>query len=480
MKGRLIALGLILLLGAAVGSRSILHRLQAGTLAAQAHSGEFRIWTWKGDAKLIEDHPILGTGPGTFDYTYPRYALVGFAAHAHNSYLQIAGDIGIPGLFFVLATFMGALLIGVKAIGMSQVKEEEGSPALAPPAKKKARKAEPAPEPESPGRLFLDQTAPPEDRWVLIGLLGGLVAGLIQNLIDSDLYLLFNGVTTIALTGFIFAIAQNREAPVTAPPRRAISLAGTAVCGLVVVGMFWNGIATSYAAAGDYQSAQGMEPLSGPFTSLLGWRTYLPQGNAGGAEMALRRATELAPDSISFNHLGDYYLYAKQPEAAVISFQDGLRFDPNSLELLLKTAQTEDSLGHHADALRYYAKMAALQQAPYGRILAITEVTEYRYAYADSAVGNQNLIQGNLQAAQANFQSAQRVLEAYAREGGSRNIMRLAENGHKSDSDLDQGLQQLYQQVMAQLEQIAVQTGKPDRATALKARAAMFAPKFTT
>jgi O-antigen ligase len=477
MKARLIALVVIMILGLAVGARSVLHRLAAGTMAAQTHSGEFRIWTWKGEAKLIEDHLIFGTGPGTFAYAYPRYALVGFAQHAHNSFMQIAGDIGVPGLLCVLAAFCGVLFLGAKALAESQVKEDGVAPAM-PPSKKKGRKSEPVPAQESAGKLFLDQVAPSDDRWVLAGLLGGLTAGLIQNLIDSDLYLPLNGFTIVAFAAFILTIAKRQTEPSNAPPRRALLVAGTALCGIVAIGMFWNGIATGYAASGDYRSALGMEPLNGPFASLVGWRTDLPQGRTQDAERMLTLGTQLDPDGVSFNHLADYYNFYKQPEKALAMYDQGLRYDPSSLQLLLAAAQTEDTLGRHGDALGYYNKMVALQQGPYGTVLAITEITEHRYAYADSAVGDQLASDRNFAAALSIYKSAQRVLQTYANEGGSRNPMRLAGNGNNPNPSLDQGLQQLYEHVMSQMETIDEQAGQPDQAAALRDKAQTIIPKF--
>ena len=61
----------------------------------QAHSGAFRVWTWRGTLDMARAHPLLGTGPGTFPYLYPRYALVERTGLAHSSYLEAGRAAGL-------------------------------------------------------------------------------------------------------------------------------------------------------------------------------------------------------------------------------------------------------------------------------------------------------------------------------------------------------------------------------------------------
>jgi hypothetical protein len=71
---------------------------------------------WRGTAQIIRDHPVLGTGLGSFGSVYPRYD-TGNGKYrleqAHNDYLQIFSDAGVVGgalgLFFVAALFWMAL-----------------------------------------------------------------------------------------------------------------------------------------------------------------------------------------------------------------------------------------------------------------------------------------------------------------------------------------------------------------------------------
>jgi O-antigen ligase len=71
---------------------------------------------WRGTLGIIRDHPVLGTGLGSFGAVYPRYD-TGNGTYrleqAHNDYLQVVSDAGVVGgalgLLFVGALFWMAL-----------------------------------------------------------------------------------------------------------------------------------------------------------------------------------------------------------------------------------------------------------------------------------------------------------------------------------------------------------------------------------
>ena len=64
---------------------------------------------WESTMAMIQEHPWLGIGWGTYPYVYPYYDF--FVRnesvtihHAHNSLLNIAAEVGIPGMLcFVIA-----------------------------------------------------------------------------------------------------------------------------------------------------------------------------------------------------------------------------------------------------------------------------------------------------------------------------------------------------------------------------------------
>lgn len=55
-------------------------------------------------AEMVSDHPVTGSGPGTFGLLYPEYSGKHpiTAIHAHNGYLQTAVDLGAPGVLAML------------------------------------------------------------------------------------------------------------------------------------------------------------------------------------------------------------------------------------------------------------------------------------------------------------------------------------------------------------------------------------------
>jgi O-antigen ligase len=70
--------------------------------------------------EIVRDHPILGTGIGAnmpefrrrLDTDFPEYRdAIGWFAHLHNQYLQIATELGLAGLAALLAIF-AALFFG--------------------------------------------------------------------------------------------------------------------------------------------------------------------------------------------------------------------------------------------------------------------------------------------------------------------------------------------------------------------------------
>ena len=78
--------------------------------------GQSRISMWRDALPLINHHPWLGTGLGTFPiaYTSSQTAfLTQFVNHAHNDYLEIAADLGIPA---ALILFVSILFILGRAI----------------------------------------------------------------------------------------------------------------------------------------------------------------------------------------------------------------------------------------------------------------------------------------------------------------------------------------------------------------------------
>ena len=108
----IMACGIILVLW--MGAGPALGRF--GMISEEYASADESRWSlWKDTARLIGGHPLLGSGLGTFPVAFTRVQstfLGQFVNHAHNDYLELASDLGIPAaaLFFGST---GALLVRV-------------------------------------------------------------------------------------------------------------------------------------------------------------------------------------------------------------------------------------------------------------------------------------------------------------------------------------------------------------------------------
>ncbi len=129
-----------------------------------------RILGWQGTIDMIGEHPLTGTGPGTYRYAFTKYQPPGLAAHrtmAHNDYLHFIAEIGI-----VLAAAIVISLIAVFAKGLNKLK--------------------------NPSRLV---------RGTTLGALAGVTAMIFHSFFDFNLHIpgntvLFTALLAISITLF--------------------------------------------------------------------------------------------------------------------------------------------------------------------------------------------------------------------------------------------------------------------------------------
>ena len=82
-------------------------------------AGKSRFVIWEGSLNLLKQSPLLGTGLGTYSLRYPPYRHPeddNFGAYAHNDYLQIWIEGGLPALVFLVFIMMSAALAFLKSI----------------------------------------------------------------------------------------------------------------------------------------------------------------------------------------------------------------------------------------------------------------------------------------------------------------------------------------------------------------------------
>ncbi len=410
-------------LGGVVFARPVLVRLQN----FQDNSSAFRVWTWRGSLHMALSNPILGTGVGTWTDLYPRYALTGFTRLAHESYLQMADECGIPALLVLLAALVLLAISVVRGLSQTPVNAEAGN------------------------------WLPTDSRLLRCGLLAAAAGGVVQNVIDSDWYVFFLGTAFWTLAG-LAAAEQGQE---TAEARRPLPTAVFAAAGSVTAALLLltgaQGVGAGYAvaafaqesadpggAAESYNAARVWDPLNGRYPSDLGFGVeYVRQGDPLSAEAALEAATALEPNSVNYRRLGTILQASGRSADALAAYQNGLRAEPNSVELLLRLAR----LSPPPAALGYYQRIADLETSPVGTARALGESVEPSFAYADAALGDA-AAQADPTRANGYYRRATALLEAYVTAGGSLNEQREAINGGQADPQTDSALSRLYGQVM--------------------------------
>jgi len=99
-----------------------------GTLTSLAGRQE----VWSRALYMLEDFPFTGIGLGTFDLVqpllYPFFLSAGLAHHAHNLFLQVAVDLGLPGLIAYLALLLGTAFATWRSLTRAPLSSREQRP----------------------------------------------------------------------------------------------------------------------------------------------------------------------------------------------------------------------------------------------------------------------------------------------------------------------------------------------------------------
>lgn len=125
-----LTVGLFLAMSRMSGSLS----QRAGTLSALANDQSFqwRLGMWDKAARMIRDRPLTGWGVGSFPVVqaqYPHPAVTGgrtqieivrtghgLSENAHNTWLQLAAETGIPGLLLFVSVYLAFFITALRAL----------------------------------------------------------------------------------------------------------------------------------------------------------------------------------------------------------------------------------------------------------------------------------------------------------------------------------------------------------------------------
>lgn len=410
IRGRWLALALVALIAVVAVAPPLRARVLQFT--AQSHSAIFRWYTWRGAVDMVRARPLLGFGPGTFEFAYQRFAQAGFTRMAHQTPLQIAAESGLPALAALLAALVllaRELLMGVRAGGPRAVEAVAGLAALA-----------------------------------ALGL---------QNLLDYTWYVPAVGLTLAAVVGLARAAAQP-EADRTQPgrrPSRALTWLGAVAClmALAIVGRALQ--AQTLAARGRALLAEGRHDLA------LGWLQQARRIDpldaailedissaavASGSRYALARAVAARQRAAALCPLNPgNFLVLAQLEAARSNHHAALGYARQAVELgpnygraYVVLAQLLERTGDHHAALDTYRRLEAVYDSPVGKYQAVEEITDYSYAYAWLELGREAQATGEHHQALRYFERAEQLTGEYARfQRGREEAFRLMGVWDESD-----------------------------------------------
>ena len=394
-------------------------RLGSKAAAEQAHSGPFRIATWKGTAKIIRAHPILGTGAGTFELVFPRYMVAGYTRNAHSGYLQIAAEAGIPALIAAGAAFGALVLAGIR--GLRREDEERLSFLL-------------------PDGVTL----------LVCAAIAALAGSLARNLLDSDIYNPGIGLPFWILAGLVAARAPARQ-PATAPTAARIALSALAgamalVWSLFVIGQVRSDAAMEAWRNGDplsavemLRSAVAVDPLSGDHWLKLGQiEAMSPDEDQRKEGIAhIRRAARLEPTRARNPIvLGEVLAAQGDTQGAIDAYRRALAVDPHATRAMLAAARLLK--GNEADDM--YRRLLDEEKSPVERLRGVPELVNPDYAWAHYYFGQKEMNSGHWEKAAEHFRAAVNRLEL---RKSYKMIREAAEAAGMVDPEEEQALDQL-------------------------------------
>ncbi|MCC6730000.1 MAG: O-antigen ligase family protein [Chthonomonadales bacterium] len=449
-RRRALVIAVLVVLAGLAGARPLLARLRAS--GDQAYSARFRVLTWEGAVRMAGAHPLLGAGLGTFEATYPPYAVVGFTRHAHNSYLQLAAEAGMPA-----AALLGLGLLAVALAGVFALRAERRSDGPPLPA------------------------AAVDRRLALVGLVSAVAAAGIHSLFDSDLYVPAIGLTLGALCGAVMAASGPPAGAVSeahaAPGRRfgrgaafAAAVYLVAIAWIVAAGRMQAHQAEAAIRAGDlegairdYRSATSSDSANAEYHMSLA-SLYAAAGRPAEARAEQREAVRLSPSGKALYRMGKLLAEQGDHGGAITWYERARAADPHNLRTLLALADSLSALGRHEGALQVYRDMAALYRGPVGRIRAVPEIVEWEYSEAFLGLAEAELARGDRPGAEKDLREGIAILSEYWRTRDSE-MAQVAPGGPAGEKTAER-----YAWALEQWERVLRTLGRPAEADAAAER----------
>ena len=330
----------------------------------------FRLLTWRSTIEMINLHPIIGNGLGTFRLIYPAYRdRVIFriegkhqteTQHPENEYLEIASDQGAIGvaLYFWM-------LITIFSRGLIRLKEYVSVPAI---VNKKTGKSEPA---------------NPDQIYYLIAFIAGLLGLLAHNLFCVNLRFVSSGFFLWVFLGviggaypYVQATVKKDEKPAGyVGPLKALILILTAFCIVIYCRFFmadyYHNMAIGYSkmrmwddAIPLYEESINLNPYFAMNRYFLA-NVYNDRFQPGDAQKALERYDEVlkvAPNYVMIHYQrGVVYQKMGAYREALDEFGQALKLDPVYSQTYFRVGLIYIELKELDKALFYFQESAKLE-----------------------------------------------------------------------------------------------------------------------
>ena len=406
---RLVFIALVLVPVLVIFSGPVTHRFkEAESGGTQVHSTRFRVFVWRSTINMIRDNLLVGLGPGTYDVAYPRYAVAGPTKYAHQSYLQIGAEAGVPALAAFLAALAAAAWRSLAAV--------VGGRRTAQTDDRQDRAAE---------GLGWEDLLPESGRQIVnCGLFAALAASCIRNLVDSDWFVLGIALPFAGLAG----VLMGRSGAVTNPvyPTRWWRVGLIIACAIAILLTASFGLGDYFApdqaeAPADpagtltaYYAAATVSPLNPKYHREIGRFEAAVGSDLDLAAKEADAAIRLAPTDASNYHVrGLIALREDDLRGALVWFDKALRFNPKSTQTIYQMAAAYRALGDARGCESSFRRLLEIENSPYEQIRGVPELVDLTYVWAHLYFGDKYSRQKKYTSAIAEYRAAIDRLERW-------------------------------------------------------------------
>ncbi|MCD8533928.1 MAG: O-antigen ligase family protein [Verrucomicrobia bacterium] len=303
-----------------------------------------RFLIWKPAFQIWKNNPWFGTGPGHFDYVFPKYRPENFqyrAGYAHNDYLNTLTDYGLLGFILALSPVL-LICFNFKSIWKGNSRSQDG---------------------------FGQKNSNKEP--VLLGTSLGILAILIHSFVDFNLQIPANAALTATLLAVAASQWRNATRQFWISPNWSI-VAIQIPC-FIAAGIFLTSSAFTLFSTHHLDSKlKNSQSASEQFTILTNLCHLDPQ------------------NFLYLTKLGDFHRLSPDPDdlqLALNCYQNAIDANPFHYKAFLKSGIVLDQLYQFDNAHSAFLKALAIDPngydtlAHFGRHLCITDQNQQAYSF---------------------------------------------------------------------------------------------------